>query len=396
MWYSWLIYAVLFCTYIGLALGRLPVLRMNRAAIALVSSAILIGLGAISLQSAWQAIDPNTIIFLLSMMIVNTSLSYGGAFPVILSYLVRITRSAFSLLCILTFGVGLLSAFLLNDTLALVATPLVIHITDALKLNPIPYLLSMAAATNIGSLATLSGNPQNILIASFSQISYQQFAWTMTPIAVIGLLLQILWLVILYPEVRSLSPFSHKPEIDATIFRPLFYKSIVITGCLFIAFIIGLPLAECSLVAASLLLVTRRLRTERFLSRVDWSLLVLFSGLFILTRVIQNLQVLEQFTPLIKAKIGLISLVTIASNLISNVPTVLLVQPLIRPEDTQAWLLLSASSTLAGNLTLFGAVANLITIESAQKAGHQLNFWVHLQFGLPLTVVTLGIAYWLL
>jgi Na+/H+ antiporter NhaD/arsenite permease-like protein len=152
--------AVLGVSYVALGIGYVPGLKMNRAAIALVSVALLVALGTLSLEQAWQAIDVNTIIFLLSMMVVNAYLAYGGFFKLALLYLLRFTRSPFGLLGLITIGTGILSAFFLNDTLALVSTPLILQLTRSLKLNPVPYLLAIAGATNIGSVATISGNPQ--------------------------------------------------------------------------------------------------------------------------------------------------------------------------------------------------------------------------------------------
>lgn len=392
---SWL---VLGLSYVGLGLGSLPRLRMNRATIALVGSALLIGLGALSLRQAWEAIDPTTIVFLLSMMVVNASLSYGGAFQLALLGLIRVSRNPFGLLIMLVFGSGLLSAFLLNDTLALVFTPLTLQVTTVLGLNPIPYLLGLAAATNLGSVATLSGNPQNILIGSFSGIGYLEFAAQMTPIAVVGLLLEVGLLWLYYPEVRSLKPFAQVPWLPLRLYPPLLRKSVVITGGLFVAFVAGLPLAESALVAAALLLITRRLKPERFLEQVDWNLLVMFSGLFILTRATGELVTAwgmglgSLAESLAGSPLALLSSVAVLSNLISNVPAVLLLQSFLPRQETTAWLLLAAGSTLAGNLTLFGAVANLITVEAAAKKGYVLSFGEHLRFGLPLTLLTLGFS----
>ncbi len=148
---------------------------MNRATIALVSSGFLIALGAVTLEEAWQAIDATTILFLLSMMIVNANLSYAGFFPWILSVLLGLTRTLLGILIALTLSSGILSAIFINDTVALILTPLTLNLTQALNLNPIPYLLALVAATNIASVATISGNPQNILIGSFSGITYIEF-----------------------------------------------------------------------------------------------------------------------------------------------------------------------------------------------------------------------------
>lgn len=281
----------------------------------------------------------------------------------------------------------------MNDTLALIFTPLVLSLTQALRLNPIPYLLAIAGATNIGSVATLSGNPQNILIGSFSGVHYLDFMRVMTPIAVTGLAIQVILLCLLYPNVRSIVPCEHLPTGKKRIFRPLYNKTLIITTGLLIAFAVGLPLAESALVAASLLLITRRVKPQRILQKVDWNLLVMFSGLFILTKAAQKLNLLQPFTYAVNSAAGLLGVTAILSNLISNVPAVLLLHPLIAKDDTQSWLLLAAASTLAGNLTLFGAVANLIVVEAAAELGYKLTFWEHLRFGVPVTVLTLLVVY---
>jgi Na+/H+ antiporter NhaD/arsenite permease-like protein len=384
---------VIALTYLGLALGYVPGLRMNRATIALVGSAGLIALGTLSVEEAWTAIDGSTIVFLLSMMVINAYLSYAGFFNLALVYLLRLTRSPLGLLGVLTLGTALLSAFFLNDTLALVSTPLTLGLTQSLKLNPIPYLLAIAGATNIGSVATLSGNPQNILVGSFSGIGYLDFAQTLTPVAIIGLGIQIGLLWLLYPEVRSLKPCPPPQLPRLRLHRPLLIKTLIVTSLLLTAFTIGLPLAESALLAASCLLITRRIKSTRVLMAVDWSLLVMFSGLFILTNCVKSLELVNFFADWITHPIGLLAVTTVLSNIISNVPTVLLLQSFIGEDSTLAWLLLAAGSTLAGNLTLFGSVANLITVEAAASQGYPLSFWQHLRFGVPLTLLTLLVTY---
>jgi Na+/H+ antiporter NhaD/arsenite permease-like protein len=386
-------YVVLALSYIGLGMGYVPGFRMNRATIALVGSAFLIGLGVLNLETAWKAIDPNTIVFLLGMMVVNANLAYAGFFQFALASLLRLTSSPFGLLVALTFGSGILSAFFLNDTLALVFTPLTLTLTQTLNLKPIPYLLAVAAATNVGSVATLSGNPQNILVGIFSGIGYLEFARSLTPIALIGLVIQIGLLYWLYPEVRSLQSSTTPPDMNYRIFKPLFKKSLVVTGLLLLAFALGAPLGESALIAAAVLLVTRRVKPQRVLQRVDWNLLVMFSGLFILTRATQQLHLLDPFTAWVNHPAGLLAVTAVLSNLISNVPAVLVLQPLIPTDGDRAWLLLAAGSTLAGNLTIFGSVANLIVVEAAASLGYTLSFTEHLRLGLPLTLLTLGLTY---
>ena len=387
---------VIVFSYFGLAFGRFPGLRMNRTTIALSGVAILITLGTLSAAEVWSAINGETILFLLGMMIVNTHLSYAGFFQFALQRIIQWVNSPFTLLVMLTFSSGFLSMLFLNDTIALIFTPLTLLLTQQLKLNPIPYLFTVAAATNIGSVATINGNPQNLIIGSISDISYLDFALALTPVAIFGLIIQILWLIILYPEARSLSPLPSPPPLKYRLHKPLLFKTLIVNFAILIGLIIGLPLAETAFVGGAVLLITRRLKPERILREIDWNLLVLFSGLFILTEASQELNLFTPFTHLVETPSGLVTLSTVLSNIISNVPTVLLLQTLIPQDDQQSWLLLAASSTLAGNLTLFGAMANLIVVEVASKRGYQLGIWQHLRFGFPLTLVTLIFSYfWL-
>ncbi|MFN6538580.1 MAG: anion transporter [Nostoc sp. EkiNYC01] len=386
-------YIIIGLTYIGLGLGYLPGLRMNRASIALVGASLLMAFGVLDLKEAWQAIDYKTLIFLFGMMVISTNLAYAGFFQLTLDTVTHFTRSPLGLLIVLTFGSGILSAFFLNDTIALILTPLVLGLTQTLNLNPIPYLLALAGATNLGSVATLSGNPQNILIGSFSGISYLDFAKALTPIALVSLLIQIGLLWWLYPDVRSTKSCLSVTPVRYRIFKPLLTKSLLVTGGLLIAFLIGIPPAQATLVAAALLFITRRIKPQRVLNKVDWDLLVMFSGLFVVTAGVEKLGILNLFRGLVYTPLNILGITALLSNLVSNVPAVLLLQHLIPHPDTRTWLLLAAGSTLAGNLTLLGSVANLIVAEAVAKLGYQLSFWEHLRFGLPLTVVTLILAY---
>ncbi|MCL4454389.1 MAG: anion transporter, partial [Deinococcus sp.] len=370
-----LAYVVLFLTYLGLGLGYLPGYRTNRAGIAVTGAAFLLALGVLDLKGAWEALDPHTLVFLFGVMVVNAHLGYAGFFQWAVDRLVHLARTPFGLLVWLSFGTGVLSALFLNDTMAILLTPLVLFLTSSLSLPPVPYLLALAGATNLGSVATLTGNPQNILVGSFSGISYLDFTAVLFPVALLGLAVQVVLLWWLYPEVRSRRPLPPLPSLRYRLHRGLLFKGLWVTGGLFLAFILGYPLAQGALVAAGILLFSRRLRSERFFLRVDWELLVMFSGLFMVTRAVGELGLLEPLKPLAHSPLGLIWVTALLSNLISNVPAVLLLHPLVG--DTQSWLLLAAASTLAGNLTLLGSVANLIVAEAPRRAGYKLSFLAH-------------------
>jgi Na+/H+ antiporter NhaD/arsenite permease-like protein len=369
--------------YMGIGLGYLPGLRMNRASIAISGAALLMALGVLDLQTAWSAIDYQTLTFLFGMMIINASLEAAGFFQLAIDYLIRYVHSPFGLIVTITVGSGVLSALFLS-------------LTRSLDLKPIPYLLALAGATNCGSVATLSGNPQNILIGSFSGISYLDFATALLPIAGISLTIQIALLYILYPEVRSFESCLNAVPQPYRLFKPLLIKSSIVTVGLLIAFLIGVPTAAATLIAAASLLVTRRVDSDRFLHKVDWNLLVMFCGLFILTEGVQKLGLLNGLSAFVDAPLRISIVTTLLSNLVSNVPAILLLHHLIPHPDRQTWLLLAAASTLAGNLTLLGSVANLIVAEAVKKSGAALTFWEHFRFGLPLTIATLTLTYvWL-
>lgn len=390
-----LAYAALFLTYLGLGLGYIPGYRMNRAAIAIVGAALLIVLGVLDLNSAWAALDPNTLVFLFGVMVLSANLSEAGFFNLVLSGLVHLARTPLGLLIWLTFGAGLLSALFLNDTVAILFTPLVFALVRSLGLPPVPYLLALAGATNLGSVATLTGNPQNILVGSFSKIPYVDFALALVPVALVGLVLQIVLLGLLYPAVRSRASLRSVP-VPLEPNRASLVKGSYVTVGLLAAFLLGYPPAQAALVAAGILLFSRRLPSEQFFSRVDWELLVMFSGLFIVTRAVEVLRLLEFIKPLASQPWSLLWVTAGLSNLISNVPAVLLLHKLITAGDTKGWLLLASASTLAGNLTLLGSVANLIVAEAARREGYRLGFLEHLRFGLPITLATLLLTYfWL-
>ncbi|GAA6734321.1 SLC13 family permease [Thermus oshimai] len=385
---------VVLLAYLGLALGGLPGYRMNRAGVALVGASFLVLLGTLDLEEAWRALDAHTLVFLFGVMVLNAQLGYAGFFALAVRGLLRLARTPFALLVLLTLGAGGLSALFLNDTMALLLTPLLLGLARGLGLNPVPYLLALMGAVNTGSLMAPTGNPQNIVVASLSGLSYLDFVRALSPVALFGLFLQVALLALLYPEVRSLRPLPPLPPVRARVHPGLLRKGLLVTLGLLLAFLLGYPMAQGALVAAGLLLFTRRLRSERFFLRVDWELLVMFGGLFVLTEGVRRLGLAEGLLPLAETPLGLLLSSTLLSLLISNVPAVLLLAGHV--EGKEAWLLLAGGSTLAGNLTLLASVANLIVAEGAGREGVRLDVWTHLRFGLPLTLLGLGFLYlWL-
>lgn len=392
----WLTAFIIFVTYIGIAIGGFPYLRVNRATIALIGVGALLGLGLLDFDQISKLLELNTLILLFGMMIINANLQLAGFFRLAGSFILRWTHSPRALLALEILVAGILSALFLNDTICLMLTPLIIDIAVTAKRNPIPYLIALATASNIGSVATLTGNPQNMIIGIASGISYVDFAAALTPIALLGM--GGIWVVLVfaYREEFSAASFGQIEIPKPRLFRPLLYKSLFVTAGLLTAFVFGVPIAEAAFIAGCVLLFTRRVHPEKVMNEVDWNLLVFFAALFILTGVIELNRLTDGIFAALQPYIsqGAVTLSAIAvilSNLVSNVPAVLLLRPAVNalPNPNAGWLTLAASSTLAGNLTLLGSVANLIVAESASKRGIKLAFWEYTKSGFVITIISL-------
>jgi len=384
-------------TLYGIAVGSFPQFRMNRATIALVGASALIFSGAISLQHAYDAIDMNTILLLFAMMIINGNLRIAGFFKLITIHIIKFAKTPMQLLCLITFSAGLLSAIFLNDTIVIVFTPLIIEVTIALKRNPVPYLVALAVSANIGSAATIIGNPQNMIIGIASGIPFAKYALYQIVPSLIGLLIIIVIISIIYKKEFYKTIFDNIEIEEAKPYRPLFIKSIVASTLMIIAFFAGVSIPLASLGGASILLITRRLKPERVFREIDWSLLVFFSALFIVTKSIDTSGIGKYLSITIqpyltKSVFSLAVTSSILSNIVSNVPAVLLLKPVIQhmPNPEHAWLVLGMATTYAGNLTLIGSVANLIVAESARKHFIHISFVEYLKSGLIITILSLA------
>jgi len=393
--FEWISLIIILLTILGVALGSYPVLRMNRTTIAMVGATSLIVIGAISLENAIQAIDFDTIILLFSIMVININFMLSGFFNLITSQILKLAKTPQRLLALVIFVSGLLSALFLNDTIVLVFTPIVLNITIILKRNPIPYLMALATAANVGSAATIIGNPQNILIGTASKIPFTEFALALAPVSIVGMI--IIWMVIsfIYKKEFKKTTFEKLPDEKIRLLRPLLYKSVAAAIIMLGSFILGFSMPVAALGAASLLLITRRVKPERVFREIDWSLLVFFIGLFIVTKTLDYIgvsQILKGFITLNTGNeiVDLTIISVILSNLISNVPAVLVLRPVVETfvNPQMAWLTMAMATTFAGNLTLLGSVANLIVAESAKKGGVKLTFAEYLKAGIPITILT--------
>jgi hypothetical protein len=255
-------------TYLVLAVGRLPGFRVDRTGAAIIGATLMVAFNVLTVSEAVDAINTDTILLLFGMMIVVANLRLSGFFALVTDWVVEHAHRPLVLLAAIVAVAGVFSAFFVNDTMCLVLTPLVLDITTHLKRNPVPYLLAVAMASNVGSVATITGNPQNMLVASFSGIHYRTFAAAMTPVALVGLFVVTGMIALVYRrEFLVDAPRVTIERPPVRVHRTLAWKSTIASAAMIVLFFLGWPVAKVALVTGALLLVTRRIKPERVLPR---------------------------------------------------------------------------------------------------------------------------------
>ncbi len=396
-------------TYAVIALGEIPWTRIDRTGAALAGAVAMVVSGALTEAEAERAIDFHTITLLLGMMIVVANLRLSGTFAIFARALLNRARSGYGMLAMTVAASGLLAAFFINDVVCLALTPLVIDAAEIGGVDPIPLLLGLATASNIGSAATITGNPQNMIVAGFAGLDYSGFAIHLAPAAIIGLVVDFIVIAAVYR--RSLGVTLSQPDTRAMrtihVIRPLMIKSSIVALGALAMFIAGYPTHVVAMGAGVILLFTRRIKPARVYRLIDWTMLAMFAGLFIVvagfgttgfpTEIIGAVGVQRLTHP-----VTLTVVVAVLSNLVSNVPAVLLFRPLypILGGSREVALLIASASTYAGNLTVVGSIANLIVIEHARLRKINVTFLDYLRVGVPITLITLAIntaflALWL-
>jgi Na+/H+ antiporter NhaD/arsenite permease-like protein len=386
-------------TYVAIAAGRVPFLSLDRPAAALLGAVLMVAVGVLRPADAGAAVNGDTVGLLLGMMILAAYLTEAGFFRWASWKVVTSVSTPRALLWGLVLSAGALSAFLVNDTVCLMMTPLVLRIVDDADLPPVPYLLAVAFGSNAGSVATLTGNPQNMIVGTLSGIPYARFAAAcalpaLASVALVGAILTATFRRDL-PH-RPLAPAGlPRPELDGRLLaKALGAGALVLAG-----FLAGLPLAWTALAGAALLMAVGGLVPREALLRVDWALLLFFAGLFVVVAGVGRSGLADRMwdgmAPLlgrsVPQQVAIFSLFTVAgSQLVSNVPFVLLAGHWIPrlAEPRLFWLAAALASTLAGNLTVVGSVANIIVLELAGERG-RIGFWRFLRYGSAVTAATL-------
>jgi len=392
-----MVIAVFIFVYVGMVLGRVPGLALDRTGIALLGAIALLAGEVVDVDEAWNAIDVPTLGLLFGLMVVSAQFRLAGAYTAIARRIAASPAHPQWLLAMNIAASGVLSALLANDIVCLAVAPLLVEAFIRRGLDPKPHLLALACASNIGSAATLIGNPQNMLIGQTLNLSFAGYLIDGGVPAVLGLVL--LWLCLRKAAGRALVGNIPAPAVDAPAFNPWqAVKGLAILLALVGAFLFApWPREVLALAAGGIILLSRRMHSRRMLGLVDWQLLVLFIGLFVVnhalaagSHVARALAGLDAAGIDVTRPAWLFATTAVLSNLVSNVPAVMLLLP--AATHPAAGAVLALSSTLAGNLFIVGSIANIIVVEQAAHLGVHITWREHARVGVPVTILTLGVA----
>jgi Na+/H+ antiporter NhaD/arsenite permease-like protein len=392
-----LVVAVFVAVYLGMILGRIPGLALDRTGLALLGAIVLFASSAIATDDLLRAVNIETMAVLFGLMIVSAQFRLAGTYSHIVRQFGRHEFSPPWLLATILSTTAALSALLINDIVCLAVTPVVIEVCHRKQLDPVPFLLGVACSANIGSAATLIGNPQNILIGQTLKLSFS--GYLLDSLVPVMLSMACLWgLIYLQYRRRWLRATEGNDVVAPPFSLRQTVKGSVITVLLLLVFLEGtLPREIAVLTAAALLLCSRRMRSREILGIVDWQLLVLFLSLFVVNYALQDFGALEAIrTGVLNAGADLRSpgwLFVISaglSNIVSNVPAVMLLLPFAH--HPTAGPVLALASTFAGNLLIVGSIANIIVIDQACRLGVPIGWKQHFKTGLPITIISLVLA----
>jgi Na+/H+ antiporter NhaD/arsenite permease-like protein len=356
--------------------------------------------GVLDEREAAASVDYHTLALLLGMMIVVANLRLSGAFGRFARAILERARTGYGMLAMTVTIAGVLAAFFINDVVCLALTPLLIDAAEMVDGDPVPLLLALATASNIGSAATITGNPQNMIVAGFASLRYTPFALALAPSAALGLVVD--FAVIAFVYRRRLSRAHRRPGTGPLVpqreIRPLMIKSSIVAIAAVAMFALGYPTHLVAMGAGVVLLFTRRVAPAEVYALIDWTMLAMFTGLFIVvagfqTTGIQNDIIRAAGVSRLANPAVLTVVVAALSNIVSNVPAVLLFRPLypLLGGAPRVALIIASASTMAGNLTVVGSIANLIVIEQARARGIRIGFFDYLRVGMPIAVATLAI-----
>lgn len=391
--------AIFMLTYVGVAFGRVPGLGIDRTGIALLGAIAMVVSGAVPIDQAVAAVDLPTIILLYALMVLSAQLRLGGFYTWVGFRMTAFLAHPRIFLALMMATSAVLSAVLANDIICLAFTPVLTIALLKARLNPPPFLLALAISSNIGSAATIIGNPQNMLIGQVGRLHFGQFLAWCAPPTVLALAAGYGLICWFYRRrfAQNLQPPSHEgyarwPHLNKWQSVKGLSAAIVLVGLFFTS----IPRELSAIAVAGFLLCSRHMKSRQMLELIDWHLITLFCALFVVIQGLASANVPALIVGALNAKgvelqnLSILTGVsTLMSNLVSNVPAAMLLTRFLDSADPVQWYTLAVSSTFAGNLIVIGSIANLIVIEQAKNLGVEIGFREHARVGIPVTLASL-------
>jgi Na+/H+ antiporter NhaD/arsenite permease-like protein len=393
--------------YAGMILGGLPFLQLDRTGVALLGAIAIVGLGALTPEQAASSIHLPTLLLLFSFMVISAQMRLGGFYTWVTLGIAELPLAPPLLLAATMGAVAALSAVFSNDVICLGVAPVLADACLKRRLDPVPYLLGLACAANVGSAATLIGNPQNMLIGEVLRLSFAAYLGTALVPVTAGL--AITWAIIAWQArgrwaagvAGAAEPERREAAAAGRLDGWQTAKGLAVAGALVVIFLFtSWPREVAALIGAGILMMSRRLHSNKMLGLVDWELLILFIGLFVVNHALARTGVSADA---VRALAGaglplaepgpLFGATFVLSNVVSNVPAVMLLLP--AATEPFSGPMLALVSTLAGNLLIVGSIANIIVVDAARRRGVAIDWRRHARTGVPVTLATLAItAFW--
>jgi Na+/H+ antiporter NhaD/arsenite permease-like protein len=396
----WLPIVIFSVTYLLIAVESGRGSHLDRTAAAFCGAVAMVLAGALSLEGAYRAINWDTIIFLLGIMILVAHFQVSHFFDWIAVHVAAIARTRMQLMILVAFTAGILSAFFVNDTICLIFTPVVLAITERLDVPKLPYLVTLATSANIGSVMSVTGNPQNALVGITAHFTFLEFLYHLAPVAIVGLLINVATLAVIFRrQLRgALSHAVDAQAIPVALNRKLLVKCALAALLVLVLWIYGFSFPMAAAAVGAFILIIGRVKSENIYDHVDWELLLFFSSLFVVVSGLEQSgavgHMVRFFQPgwnggMVKQLFAVSATMLALSNLVSNVPAVLVVRSLVSsfPHRYFVWLTVASTSTLAGNATPISSVANLIVLQIAGKKA-KIKFWEFSRIGILVTILT--------
>jgi Na+/H+ antiporter NhaD/arsenite permease-like protein len=395
----WVPVAIFLVTYFLIAVESGRGSHLDRTAAAFCGGVAMVLAGVVSLDDVYKTIDWNTLLFLLGMMILIAHFQVASFFDWVAVHIASVAHTRLQLLVLLVFTTGILSAFFVNDTICLIFTPIVLLVADRLKIPPLPYLIALATSSNIGSVMSVTGNPQNVLVAVSAHFSFLGFLAHLAPLALAGLCVDIAVLAFFFrADLLDQTLDTARAAMPVNVDRVLLVKCCFAAALAVVLWAFGYSFPLVAISVGAFILIVGRVKSQSIYQRIDWELLLFFASLFVVVHGFEASGAVDKlvarfqhafegaFTSQVFAVSGVM---LILSNLVSNVPAVLLFRPLVPsfPNSHFIWLVVASASTLAGNATPLSSVANLIVLQQAAKRV-QISFWQFARVGLVVTLLT--------